>query len=132
MLVRTIKIKFGDNAGKIWNALNEKGTLEKRELLGAAKINDKDFHIGLGWLAREDKIFKENDGYYRLGNTNLDREIGAVAGTLWKIMDIWGEADISTMRRLAGTDEKEIYSALGWLAREDKICENGEQIYSLK
>jgi len=132
MLVRSAKTKFGDNAGKIWNVLNEKGTLKKRKLLEIAEINEKDFHIGLGWLAREDKIFRENDEYYKLYNTNLDHEIGAVAGIVWKIMDIWGEADISTMRRLAGTDENEIYSALGWLAREDKICEKEQQTYSLK
>jgi len=34
-------------------------------------------------------------------------------------MDIWGEVNISTIKRLADIDDKETYSALGWLARED-------------
>jgi len=130
--VRISTIKFGDNAGKIWKALDEKGALQKKKLLKIAKLNDKEFFTGIGWLAREDKVLKKNNDYYELDKTNLTHEIGVIAGKVWQIINIWEEVDITTLKRLSEADDKEIYSALGWLAREDKICENGEQIYSLK
>ncbi len=130
--MRISTIKFGDNAGKIWKTLDERGTLQKKKLLKIAKLDDRDFYTGIGWLAREDKVFKKNNDYYKLDNTNLTDEIGVIAGKLWKIINIWEEVDIYTLKKLSEADDKEIYSALGWLAREDKICENGDQIYSLK
>lgn len=52
-----INEKAGIIAGKIWNALNEQGTLAGKDLKKAAgKLNDKDLFLGLGWLAREGKI----------------------------------------------------------------------------
>lgn len=52
-----INEKAGILAGKIWNALNEQGTLTGKELKKAAgKLTDKDLFLGLGWLAREGKI----------------------------------------------------------------------------
>ena len=130
--MRISTIKFGDNAGKIWKALDEKGTLQKKKLLKITKLNDKEFYTGIGWLAREDKVFKKNNDYYKLDNTNLTHEIGTIAGKVWKIINIWEEVDISTLKKLSEEDDKDIYSAIGWLAREDKICDNEDQIYSLK
>ena len=55
-----INEKAGVIAGKIWNALNEQGTLTGKDLKKAAgKLNDKDLFLGLGWLAREGKIATE-------------------------------------------------------------------------
>lgn len=52
-----INEKAGIIAGKIWNALNENGTLTGKDLKKAAgKLTDKDLFLGLGWLAREGKI----------------------------------------------------------------------------
>lgn len=52
-----INEKAGVIAGKIWNALNEQGTLTGKDLKKAAgKLTDKDLFLGLGWLAREGKI----------------------------------------------------------------------------
>ena len=52
-----INEKAGVIAGKIWNALNEQGTLTGKDRKKAAgKLNDKDLFLGLGWLAREGKI----------------------------------------------------------------------------
>ena len=49
--------KVGTIAGQIWNALNENGALNTRDLKKAAKVkNDKDLFLGLGWLLREDKV----------------------------------------------------------------------------
>jgi hypothetical protein len=130
--VRISTIKFEDNAGKIWKALDERGALQKKKLLKIAKLNEKEFFTGIGWLAREDKVFKKNNDYYELDNTNLTHEIGVLAGKVWKIINIWDEVDFTTLKKLSEADDNEIYSALGWLAREDKICENEEQKYRLK
>lgn len=52
-----INEKAGVLAGKIWTALNEKGTLTGKDLKKmTGKITDKDLFLGLGWLAREGKI----------------------------------------------------------------------------
>jgi len=100
--------------------------------LKITKLNEKELYAGLGWLAREDKIFKDNTESYKLDKTNLTNNIGTLAGKVWKILDIWDEADIYSIKKLSKADEKDIYSAIGWLAREDKICEDEEQIYRLK
>lgn len=46
----------GETAGKIWTVLNEKGAMTLKQIKKAAKINEKDFYLGLGWLLREDKL----------------------------------------------------------------------------
>jgi hypothetical protein len=47
----------GTLAGAIWNALNENGALNTKDLKKVAKIKtDKDLYLALGWLLREDKV----------------------------------------------------------------------------
>ena len=48
--------KAGETAGKIWTVVNEKGAMTLKQIKKAAKINEKDFYLGLGWLLREDKL----------------------------------------------------------------------------
>ena len=49
--------KVGTIAGQIWNALNENGALNNKDLKKAAKLKtDKELFLGLGWLLREDKV----------------------------------------------------------------------------
>ena len=129
--MRDLTVKFGENAGKIWSALYEKKQLKFDEITEITKLNKNDFYTGIGWLAREDKIKQENNNY-KLDNTNLDSKVGTNAGRVWKIIDIWGEVDITTMKRLSYMEEDEIYSALGWLAREDKIGIKNNSTYYLK
>lgn len=124
--------EYGLSAGKIWKALNLKGSLNKKKIIELTKLNDRDFYLGVGWLARENKIFKEKKNYYKLDNTNLTGEIGKIAGRIWKIIDIWEEVDISSIKNLSGADESQIYSGLGWLAREDKINISEGQKFRLK
>jgi hypothetical protein len=119
--LRDITNNFGENAGKIWEILNKEGSLKKDIILKNTKLKNRDFYSAIGWLARENKIAKDEEDKFRLDNTNLTDEIGADAGKLWQVMNIWGEIDISTMKKLADLDEKHVYCALGWLAREDKI-----------
>lgn len=131
--MRDITGKFGKNAGKIWSTLNEKGPMGKEDLVKVTKLKDREFYSAIGWLARENKIYRESEEWYKLENTNLTPEIGMNAGKVWNVMNVWGEVDVPTMKRLAEIDEKEIYSALGWLARENKICADGKLMkYNLK
>ena len=124
--------RFGENAGRIWSVLNERSDItEEKTLMKLTKLSDKELHAAIGWLARENKIRKENRGYI-LGDTNLTEEVGTIAGRIWKILDIWGEADIDTIRKLSGSNDKEIFAAIGWLARENKIQIDDTQTYRLK
>ncbi len=130
--MRDLTTKFGQNAGEIWKLLNDKGPLSKEEIQKFTKQNDNDFFVGVGWLAREDKISIDEKNNYKLSNTNLTSQIGRTAGRIWRILDIWDEADISTMKRLSEVDESQIQYALGWLAREDKIRVNEKEKFNLK
>lgn len=49
--------------------LNEEGTLTQKQIKKLAKISEKDFFLGLGWLLREDKLAveeKSSDTLYSL------------------------------------------------------------------
>jgi len=129
--VRDIENLFGNNAGKIWKALDKKDSLEKERIKKITNLKENDFQSGIGWLAREDKISRHEDNYYKLSNTNLENEIGKNAGLIWKILDIWDEAGMESIKNLSNLDKKNIYAALGWLAREDKII-NHRNKYRLK
>lgn len=55
-------VKFGENAGLVWNALNA-GKKTAKEIKKATKLTDKMFYAALGWLAREGKVsIEEVDG----------------------------------------------------------------------
>lgn len=120
MLVRNLTTKFGENAGRIWHTLYQTGNSEEEQLQEHTKLSKDEFYAGIGWLARENKIKKIND-YYKLDSTNLTDQVGTVAGRVWKILDIWDEADIVTLQKLSDCSEEEVFTALGWLAREGKI-----------
>ena len=47
--------KIGENAGIVWNALQE-GGLTVDALKKATKLKVADLNLALGWLAREGKI----------------------------------------------------------------------------
>lgn len=112
--------KFGQNAGKIWTTLNVYGSLSKTFLIKKTRLKENDFYAGIGWLARENKICKDGSTY-KLGETNLTSKIGEDAGEIWKTLHTLEEVDISSIAKLARIEEKDAYSAVGWLAREDKI-----------
>lgn len=50
-----ITAKIGENAGLIWNAL-QNGALTTKALKKATKLKEADLNLALGWLARENKI----------------------------------------------------------------------------
>lgn len=129
MLVRNLTVMFEEHAGKIWQTLNETGTANELELQDSLRLSKNEFYSGVGWLARENKIKKINDSF-ELDSTNLTEEVGSAAGKLWKILDIWDEVDIITLKKLSGSSDEEVHAALGWLAREGKITHK-EGFYSL-
>lgn len=50
------KETIGENAGKIWKLLSDSGQLSVSGIKKAADMKDKDLYMGLGWLAREEKV----------------------------------------------------------------------------
>ena len=129
--MRDISTKFGESAGKVWDILNEKECLNKNQLIEITKLDENEFHTAVGWLARENKISKDDQNCFKLDNSNLESEIGVHAGKIWKILDIWSDADIDTIKRLSDLNDDQVHSGLGWLAREGKISVNENNKYSL-
>jgi hypothetical protein len=116
----TITEEFGWNAGKVWQVLSKQGPLREEILLKTTRLKEDELWTAVGWLARENKICKENN-LYKLGETNLAPKIGAAAGKIWNTLSQQGEVDISTVAKVAQIPEVDAYCALGWLARENKI-----------
>lgn len=129
--MRSITTLYGENAGKVWQLVNEKNGVDEQTLKQSTMLNKEEFHAAIGWLAREDKIKKNGDTYH-LDRTNLSNDVGSVAGRVWKILDIWEEADLQTLKKLADISDEEVYSGLGWLAREGKIDKTDQNRYYLK
>jgi len=118
--MREINAYFGDVAGKIWRTLSVYGPLDEENLIEKSRVTKNDFYFGIGWLARENKVYKTRTTY-QLGNTNLTSEIGNNAGKVWNTLHNQHDIDISTISRISQITPKDAYCALGWLAREDKI-----------
>lgn len=111
---------FEQNVGKVWKVLDSKGPITENKLMRGTGLKNNMFHSAVGWLARENKICKE-DTIYKLGETNLISKIGKDAGKVWRVLDTWGEVDAISISKLARIVEKDMFSAVGWLAREGKI-----------
>lgn len=47
-------------------------------------------------------------------------KIGVNAGIVWNILTN-GSLDLKALRKVSRLTEKDLYAALGWLAREEKI-----------
>jgi len=54
---------IGETAGEIWRLLEKQGPLSVSALVGKTKRPQTTVYMGIGWLAREDKlIFTETKG----------------------------------------------------------------------
>ena len=51
-----LKEKAGENAGKIWVALNGTEGLTAKQIKKASKLVDKELFLGLCWLLKEEKV----------------------------------------------------------------------------
>ncbi len=49
-------------------------------------------------------------------------EIGTNAGLIWNYIDAHGECAIETLKKKIELKDGDLYLALGWLARENKIA----------
>ncbi|MDO5523332.1 MAG: winged helix-turn-helix domain-containing protein [Bacteroidia bacterium] len=49
------------------------------------------------------------------------KAIGTNAGIIWNILNNNEKWDISQLMKKSGLTEAEVYTAVGWLARENKI-----------
>jgi hypothetical protein len=123
--MRNIINNYGRTAGKIWKTLYEYGPLDEEKLIKKNRLNKNEFYAGIGWLARENKIFK-NKNIYELRKTNLTGKIGGAAGKVWNALYKTQNINISSIAKISDITLKDAYSALGWLAREDKIKTNWE------
>lgn len=113
--------EFGQNAGKVWQMLYQKGPLSEKKLMNFTFLADHQIHAAVGWLARENKICR-NGTVYKIGGTNLVKQIGTDAGKIWTILsERQQEIDISALSKLTRVNVNDVYSAVGWLARENKI-----------
>jgi len=61
--------------------------------------------------------------------------IGTNAGIIWNLLNNNQKWNIAQLKESSGLSEKEIYTAIGWLARENKIeiekSDNGKEDYYL-
>jgi hypothetical protein len=112
--------QFGQKAGQVWNILNQKGPSTQPKIIDTTRIDQYEFCAAIGWLARENKICKHGSTY-KLGESNLTAKIGTDAGKVWEVLNTKGQCEIYDISRYAKMEEQDVYAALGWLARENKI-----------
>ena len=64
----------------------------------------------------------------------MKTKIGRIAGKIWEILHTSGEMNITQLPIILNEKTSEVYQAVGWLAREDKIeyrSEKGKTYVSL-
>lgn len=62
------------------------------------------------------------------------KSIGTNAGIIWNLLNNGEKWSVSQLKEKSGLSEQEIYTAIGWLARENKIeieekADKGELFY---
>jgi len=110
----------GRNAGRIWETLRSYGPMPETKLMNYTKLKEHEFYSAVGWLARENKIYRDGT-IYKLGETNLTSRIGTAAGRLYTTFETMKEVEVSEIPQLTELELKDVHAALGWLARENKI-----------
>ena len=115
-----VEKSIGNNAGRIWDALQEDGPQVRSKIIEKTQMPEQDFFGAIGWLARENKIRKDKRTF-KVGHTNLTEKIGEDAGKVWEVLKKRNDLDISSIARLSKVKKRDCYSAIGWLAREGKV-----------
>jgi hypothetical protein len=118
-MINTIE-QFGRNAGIVWDVLSKGESLSIDEIAHKTHLRLYEVEIAVGWLARENKVSYEH-GTYSLAPTNLTPSIGTNAGVLWNLLYENGKTDVQEIIDQSSLPTQEVYKAVGWLAREEKI-----------
>lgn len=125
---------YGRIAGRIWRTLDKYGPINERDLVRKIRLNKNDLYAGIGWLARENKISKDGPTF-KLSETNLTEKIGGDAGKIWDTLNNYRDINVSSIAKISQLKIEDACTALGWLAREDKLKINfvkKETKYDLK
>ena len=123
--MRDVKVEFGINAGKVWRALDSRGSLTRNQLIKHTNLKKDEFQGAVGWLAKENKIRKDGE-FFTLDETNLNIKIGEAAVMIWEVIDT-GKSSMSNLSKITHLDEEDVQTALGWLAREGKLDKIGDK-----
>ncbi|GAP72548.1 hypothetical protein SAMD00024442_35_16 [Candidatus Symbiothrix dinenymphae] len=61
----------------------------------------------------------------------MREKIGSDAGRVWTVLKEEGQKSVKELKKLVKLTDKEVFAALGWLAREDKLYfhENETDVY---
>jgi hypothetical protein len=54
----------------------------------------------------------------------MTAKVGETAGKVWHVLKTDGEMSAAQLKKATGVDDKTLWMALGWLAREDKLSFN--------
>lgn len=111
---------YGKNAGKVWTTLENYGPSNTNKIIKNTGLTQQDFYVAVGWLAREKKVWI-NEDKYELKSVDYENYIGENAGKIWHILNTYNEVESTFIPKLAGVTEKDAFYAIGWLAREGKI-----------
>jgi len=57
----------------------------------------------------------------------MKEKIGSDAGFVWKVLDAQGMKSVKELKKATKLVDKEIYAAIGWLAREEKLVFDQEE-----
>ncbi len=112
------------NAGKIYQRLNAEDLKQAsaQELKDQTDLTDHELFLSIGWLAKENKINKsKNNGLYYLGESSIAADINKHAERVRHTLQNKSKKNVASIARSAELRPMEVYIALGWLAREDKI-----------
>jgi hypothetical protein len=52
----------------------------------------------------------------------MKEKIGENAGKVWIALTQAGKSELKDLKKITKLTEKDLYAALGWLAREDKVA----------
>lgn len=111
---------YGKNAGRIWHIINKQGPQTPNKLMKTTGLLKEDFYTAIGWLAKENKVYFDNNTY-NIGETGWNHQIGENAGKVWNVLNTFDEINATYIPNLAGVSYEETFSAIGWLAKEGKI-----------
>ena len=65
-----------ETAGKIWEYLNENGEVTTKKMNKDLGLNENFTSLGLGWLAREDKVnFNKKGSYTKVSLRQLSKRV---------------------------------------------------------